>query len=163
MSNVNDVPFPYHTKVKRFIDETGEVEMEQLTEMGNWMSFKVDEARFRAMAGGSDDFLTEFNQDWDDFTDELWEPDGVQEFREIEAMFDEYYPVTILDEMPHTTTYGDISPRTAAYVVRDLLKRAMPSMLMEKFGRNLKNNFSANAETAKNKSKVIKFRRYSVG
>lgn len=34
-----------------------------------------------------------------------------------------------------TTTYGDISPRTAAYVVKDLLARAIPYMVIEKFGQ----------------------------
>ncbi len=32
------------------------------------------------------------------------------------------------------TLYGDISPRTAAYVVAELLKRAMPYLCLEKFG-----------------------------
>lgn len=50
------------------------------------------------------------------------------------------------------TTYGDISPRTAAYVVKDLLKRGMPYLLLEKFGQ-------AKPIPAKS-SKSIKFRRY---
>ena len=32
------------------------------------------------------------------------------------------------------TTYGDISPRTAAYAAVELLKRAMPYLCLEKFG-----------------------------
>jgi hypothetical protein len=32
------------------------------------------------------------------------------------------------------TLYGDITPRTAAYVAVDLLKRAMPYLCLEKFG-----------------------------
>jgi hypothetical protein len=32
------------------------------------------------------------------------------------------------------TAYGDIAPRTAAYVVVELLKRAMPYLCLEKFG-----------------------------
>ena len=32
------------------------------------------------------------------------------------------------------TTYGNISPRTAAFVVVELLKRAMPYLCLEKFG-----------------------------
>ena len=32
------------------------------------------------------------------------------------------------------TVYGDISPRTAAYVVIELLKRSMPFLVLEKFG-----------------------------
>jgi N4-gp56 family major capsid protein len=31
------------------------------------------------------------------------------------------------------TTYGDISPRTAAYVAKDLLKRGLPLLVLEKF------------------------------
>ena len=51
-----------------------------------------------------------------------------------------------------TTTYGDISPRTAAFVVRDLLKRGMPLLCLEKFGQ---------AKPLPNKStKTIQFRRY---
>ena len=37
--------------------------------------------------------------------------------------------------MANTTTYGDISPSTAAYVVVELLKRAMPYLCLEKFGQ----------------------------
>lgn len=33
------------------------------------------------------------------------------------------------------TKYGDISPKTAAYVTREMLKRAMPSMVFDKFGK----------------------------
>lgn len=38
--------------------------------------------------------------------------------------------------MAQLVNYGDISPRTAAYVVKDLLTRAMPYMVIEKFGQN---------------------------
>lgn len=52
-----------------------------------------------------------------------------------------------------TTAYGDISPRTAAFAAKELLKRAIPFMVLEKFGQ---------AKTLPgNSSKVIKFRRYS--
>jgi len=34
------------------------------------------------------------------------------------------------------TTYGDIQPRTAAFVAADLLKRAMPYLCLEKFGQS---------------------------
>ena len=51
-----------------------------------------------------------------------------------------------------TTAYGDISPRTAAFAAKELLKRAIPFMVLEKFGQ---------AKTLPaNSSKVIKFRRY---
>jgi N4-gp56 family major capsid protein len=51
------------------------------------------------------------------------------------------------------TTYGDISPRTAAYVVVELLKRAMPYLCLEKFGQ-------AKSLPA-NKTQTMKFRRYN--
>lgn len=51
------------------------------------------------------------------------------------------------------TIYGDISPRTAAYAAKDLLKRGLPFLVLEKFGQ-------AKTLPAAN-SKVIKFRRYS--
>lgn len=51
-----------------------------------------------------------------------------------------------------TTIYGDISPRTSAYVVKDLMKRGMPYLILEKFGQ-------AKPIPARN-SKSIKFRRY---
>jgi len=51
-----------------------------------------------------------------------------------------------------TTTYGDISPRTAAYAVKELLKRGMPYLVFEKFGQT--------KPLPKNSSKTIKFRRY---
>lgn len=51
------------------------------------------------------------------------------------------------------TAYGDISPRTAAYVAADLLKRAMPYLCLEKFGQ---------AKTLPgNKSQAITWRRYN--
>ncbi len=48
--------------------------------------------------------------------------------------------------------YGDISPRTAAYAVRELLKRGMPFLVFERFGQS--------KPLPKNSSKTIKFRRY---
>jgi N4-gp56 family major capsid protein len=52
-----------------------------------------------------------------------------------------------------TTAYGDISPRTAAYAAKELLKRGIPFLVIEKFGQ---------AKTLPaNNSKVIKFRRYN--
>lgn len=48
--------------------------------------------------------------------------------------------------------YGDISPRTAAFVVVDLLKRGMPYMVFEKFGQS--------KELPMNKTMSMKFRRY---
>jgi len=50
------------------------------------------------------------------------------------------------------TKYGDISPRTAAYVVRDLLKRGMPWLVFEKFGQS--------KPLPSNSTKTIQFRRY---
>jgi len=49
-------------------------------------------------------------------------------------------------------TYGDLSPRTAAFVVKDLLKRGFPYLILEKFGQA--------KPIPKNSSKSIKFRRY---
>jgi N4-gp56 family major capsid protein len=51
------------------------------------------------------------------------------------------------------TTYGDISPRTAAYVAVDLLKRAMPYLCLEKFGQS--------KSLPGNKTQSMKFRRYN--
>lgn len=50
------------------------------------------------------------------------------------------------------TTYGDISPRTAAYVVKDLMTRGFPFLTLEKFGQS--------KPIPKNSTKTIKFRRY---
>ena len=52
-----------------------------------------------------------------------------------------------------TTIYGDISPRTAAYAEKELLKRGIPYLVLEKFGQ-------AKALPEGN-SKVMKFRRYN--
>lgn len=49
-------------------------------------------------------------------------------------------------------TYGDISPRTAAYAMVELLKRAQPHLVIEKFGQAY--------PIPSNESKVAKFRRY---
>lgn len=54
--------------------------------------------------------------------------------------------------MANTTVYGDITPRTAAYVVKDLLKRAMPYMVLEKFGQFY--------PIPQNNTQTAKFRRY---
>jgi N4-gp56 family major capsid protein len=51
------------------------------------------------------------------------------------------------------TTYGDITPRTAAYVVAELLKRAMPYLVLEKFGQS--KSLPGNA------TQSMKFRRYN--
>lgn len=51
------------------------------------------------------------------------------------------------------TTYGDITPRTAAYVAVELLKRAMPYLVLEKFGQ-------AKSLPA-NKTQSMQFRRYN--
>lgn len=52
-----------------------------------------------------------------------------------------------------TTTYGDISPRTAAYAEKELLKRGIPYLVLEKFGQA--------KPLPSNSTKVIKFRRYN--
>jgi N4-gp56 family major capsid protein len=51
------------------------------------------------------------------------------------------------------TTYGDITPRTAAYAAVELLKRAMPYLCLEKFGQA--------KSLPGNKTQSIKFRRYN--
>jgi len=51
-----------------------------------------------------------------------------------------------------TTTYGDISPRTAAYAAVEMLKRGLPFLCLEKFGQS--------KPLPSNKSKSIVFRRY---
>lgn len=51
------------------------------------------------------------------------------------------------------TVYGDITPRTAAYVVVDLLKRAMPYLCLEKFGQA--------KSLPGNKTQSMRFRRYN--
>lgn len=52
-----------------------------------------------------------------------------------------------------STDYGDISPRTAAYAEKELLKRAIPFMVLEKFGQS--------KALPSNSSKTIVFRRYN--
>jgi len=53
--------------------------------------------------------------------------------------------------MPRTA-YGDISPRVAAYAASRLLERAIPHMVLEKFGQS--------RPLPANESDTIKFRRY---
>ena len=50
------------------------------------------------------------------------------------------------------TAYGDISPRTAAFAAKELLRRGLPFLVIEKFGQA--------KPIPENHSKVIKFRRY---
>lgn len=52
-----------------------------------------------------------------------------------------------------TTTYGDISPRTAAYASADLLTRALPLLTIQRFGQV--------KPQPKNKTQTVKFRRYN--
>lgn len=54
--------------------------------------------------------------------------------------------------MATPTVYGDISPRTAAYAIKDMLKRGMPYLAIEKFGQMY--------PLPQNSTKVAKFRRY---
>ncbi len=50
------------------------------------------------------------------------------------------------------TKYGDISPRTAAFAAKEMLERAMPHLVLERFGQA--------KPLPGNSSKVIVFRRY---
>jgi N4-gp56 family major capsid protein len=52
-----------------------------------------------------------------------------------------------------TVAYGDISPRTAAYAEKELLKRGIPYLVLEKFGQA--------KSLPSNSTKVEKFRRYN--
>jgi N4-gp56 family major capsid protein len=54
--------------------------------------------------------------------------------------------------MSSVINYGDISPRTAAYAIKDMLKRGMPYLCIEKFGQTY--------PIPTNATKVAKFRRY---
>ena len=54
--------------------------------------------------------------------------------------------------MANVVTYGDISPRTAAFVVKELLKRATPYMVIEKFGQQY--------PIPMNSTRNARFRRY---
>lgn len=54
--------------------------------------------------------------------------------------------------MTAVTTYGDISPRTAAFAVTEFLKRGLPFLVLEKFGQVY--------PLPNNATKVAKFRRY---
>lgn len=52
-----------------------------------------------------------------------------------------------------TTTFGDISPRTAAFAAKELLKRGIPFLVIEKFGQA--------KPLPGNSSRQIRFRRYN--
>ena len=54
--------------------------------------------------------------------------------------------------MAAVTTFGDISPRTAAYVMTGFLKRGIPYLVLEKFGQTY--------PLPTNKTQTAKFRRY---
>ena len=51
------------------------------------------------------------------------------------------------------TAYGDISPRTAAYAEKELLKRGLPYLVLEKFGQA--------KPLPSNNSRLMRFRRYN--
>lgn len=50
------------------------------------------------------------------------------------------------------TTYGDLSPREAGYIVKELLERGFPHLTLEKFGKT--------QPLPKGETKTAKFRRY---
>lgn len=50
-------------------------------------------------------------------------------------------------------TYGDISNRTAAYAAKEMLKRGLPHLVLEKFGQS--------KPMPANSTKIMKFRRYT--
>lgn len=54
--------------------------------------------------------------------------------------------------MAQIVQYGDISPRTAAFIVKELLKRATPYMVIERFGQSY--------PIPLNSTRTAKFRRY---
>lgn len=54
--------------------------------------------------------------------------------------------------VPGNTTFGDVSPRTAVYAQKEFLRRAIPYLVLEKFGQG--------KPVPSNSSKVTKFRRY---
>lgn len=54
--------------------------------------------------------------------------------------------------MANIVLYGDISPRTVAYVIRELLKRAAPHLVLEKFGQTY--------PIPQKNTQFAKFRRY---
>ena len=54
--------------------------------------------------------------------------------------------------VPGNTSYGDISPRTAIFAQKEFLRRALPYLIIEKFGQG--------RPIPSNSSKVTKFRRY---
>ena len=54
--------------------------------------------------------------------------------------------------MTAVTIYGDVTPRTAAYAVSEMLKRGVPYLIIEKFGQAY--------PIPNNSTKVAKFRRY---
>ena len=54
--------------------------------------------------------------------------------------------------VPGNTSYGDISPRTAIFAQKEFLRRALPFLIIEKFGQG--------RPIPSNSSKVTKFRRY---
>ena len=51
------------------------------------------------------------------------------------------------------SVFGDIQPRTAAFAAKELLKRGIPFMILEKFGQS--------KPLPGNSSKTMKFRRYN--
>ncbi|WP_018865123.1 N4-gp56 family major capsid protein [Thioalkalivibrio sp. ARh3] len=54
--------------------------------------------------------------------------------------------------MSNPTTYGDISPRTAAYAAKEMLRRGIPYLVLERFGQS--------KPIPRNKTDTVKFRRY---
>jgi len=140
---------PYSVKLVGYVDETAEVDIKVLNDMGKCMEQRVDEARFIAMSGGASIDWFSFIPDWDEFTDELWVPDAEREYKETQQWAKDY------------PSFGDFSPSMAAHVTRELLERGMPHLLFKKFGQKIENNFVDSGEQDKKDPAYMTFRRYS--
>lgn len=170
MCKPNEVPLPYHTRVRSWCDETNEVTLDCLDTLGNWMKVKVDQAQFEAISGGTNIIFkpVDFEEDliidhegicnggevhysWQCNNEDTCYPIADAEYGDIDDLYEEY---------KNWSVYGDISPHMAAEATRVLLERARPSMMFEKFGQNFKNNFVDSDKQDKKDPTYITFRRY---
>ena len=133
------------TELAMFMSESSTILQEHFDNLRDNITNQMESAMFTAIHTGPNVFFSGLC----DFDDVLWVPKGEDEYQEYLDDVEDYKDFNI--------EWG-VSPYAAAYATRKLLEQAQPSMLFEKFGRNLKNNFEDYGE----QSKTITFRRYHV-
>ena len=136
------------TEIVMFMDECEEITKEHFKKLETHIQNEMHASMYKALASGSNVFFTGPYTCATEEEDNDWMPEAEREFQEMQGWIEEYPPFDWATWKPYATL-----------IERSLLKEKESSLLLEKFGRNLKNNFVDSRSTVK----TIKFRRYDTG